>query len=73
MKYPPHCSNCTNIDTGPAKKYSVTLKVEDKTSATTVLLFDKFVLDLVKVPVQHVLDNDEVHSIYIKQIPLQYL
>ncbi|KAK1385742.1 hypothetical protein POM88_023477 [Heracleum sosnowskyi] len=59
MTNPPQCSNCTNIETGPAKKYSVTLKVEDQTSVTTVLLFDKFVLDLIKVPVQHVLDNDE--------------
>ncbi|KAK1353856.1 hypothetical protein POM88_052221 [Heracleum sosnowskyi] len=60
MTNPPQCSNCTNIETGPAKKYSVTLKVEDQTSVTTVLLFDKFVLDLIKVPVQHVLDNDEI-------------
>lgn len=68
MKIPPQCNNCTNIETGPVKNYSVTLRVEDKTSNTTVLLFDNFVLDLVKVPVQHVLDNDEVHFIHIKQL-----
>nr|XP_017251222.1 PREDICTED: replication protein A 70 kDa DNA-binding subunit C-like [Daucus carota subsp. sativus] len=59
MKVPPHCNSCTNKDTSPVKKYSVLLKVQDQTSTTTVLLFDRYVLDLVKVPVQHVLDNDE--------------
>lgn len=68
MKNPPKCNNCTNIETGPMKNYGVTLRVEDKTSNTTVLLFDNFVLDLVRVPVQHVLDNDQVHLIYIKQL-----
>lgn len=70
MKVPPHCNSCTNKDTSPVKKYSVLLKVQDQTSTTTVLLFDRYVLDLVKVPVQHVLDNDEVCLILHKSINL---
>ncbi|KAK1385552.1 hypothetical protein POM88_023287 [Heracleum sosnowskyi] len=53
------CKKCVGKDTRPEKKYKVFMKVEDQTSNTTLLLWNKCVMDLVKVPVQHVLENDE--------------
>lgn len=60
MKDPVRCDNCKNTNTHQVKKYKVIIKVEDQTSNTTFLLWDNRVIDLVKVPVQHVLENDEV-------------
>lgn len=65
------CNKCVNKDTRPEKKYKVFIKVEDQTSNTTFLLWDKRAMDLVKVPAQHVLENDKVHLICVNLLLLQ--
>lgn len=61
MDDPTNCTKCTNKDTKRVLLYHVNLKVKDTTSTTTFSLFNKLVMELVNVPAQHVLDNDEVY------------
>lgn len=61
MADPANCTKCANRDTKRVLLYHVNIKVKDTTSTTTFSLFNKLVMELVNVPVQHVLDNDEVY------------
>ncbi|KAL8146664.1 hypothetical protein AgCh_004408 [Apium graveolens] len=58
MTDPIQCNKCKK-NTCAEKKYIVIMKVEDETSNSNFLLRDNRVMDLVKVPVQHVLVNDK--------------
>lgn len=62
MVDPTICTQCTNKDTKRVLLYHVNMKVKDSTSTTTFSLFNKQTMELVNVPVQHVLDNDEVYQ-----------
>ncbi|KAK1369282.1 hypothetical protein POM88_035374 [Heracleum sosnowskyi] len=56
------CDNCPNIEITPTYKYKVIVKVEDPTAITTFILFDKQVISLIGVPVQHIMDTNEEAS-----------
>ncbi|KAK1367292.1 hypothetical protein POM88_042853 [Heracleum sosnowskyi] len=53
------CTNCPNNKAPPVPLYRVTAEVEDSTSSTTVVLFDKHVMKLINVSAQHILTNDK--------------
>ncbi|KAK1382164.1 hypothetical protein POM88_019899 [Heracleum sosnowskyi] len=52
------CHNCPNKDATPKYKYRVILKVKDATADTTFVMFDKQIMTLIGVPVQHILDTE---------------
>lgn len=59
------CYNCPNIQITPAYKYKVIVKVEDATATTTFTMFDRQVITLIGVPVQHIMDTYEVRFLII--------
>ncbi|KAK1379204.1 hypothetical protein POM88_025948 [Heracleum sosnowskyi] len=53
------CSNCPNNKVPPIPIYRVTVEVEDETSVTTFVLFDRHVKKIINVSTQHILSNDK--------------
>ncbi|KAK1402507.1 hypothetical protein POM88_002112 [Heracleum sosnowskyi] len=53
------CSNCPNNKVPPIPIYRVTVEVEDATSVTTFVLFDRDVKKIINVSAQHILNNDK--------------
>lgn len=55
------CNNpkCTKTRAPPIPRYRVTIEVEDTTSVTTFVLFDRHVMKMINVSAHHILNNDQ--------------
>lgn len=53
------CNIC-DTTTKPIPRYKVMLAVQDSTSDTTFVIFDRHVMKFINVSAQHILNNDQV-------------
>lgn len=60
LKESEQCSKCPKNTAPLIPRYRVTVEVEDATSVTTFVLFDKHVMKMINVSAQHILANDVV-------------
>lgn len=56
------CGKCPYNKDAPIPIYRVTVEVEDVTSTTTFVLFDRHVIKMIGVSAQHILNNDNVRN-----------